>query len=333
MARSRHAANHRLANANPLRSNPTGESTMAIRVPARRALLRTLVGVAVSTALSSALALKVDMYAIGNWSGGDCAPGDVDSNRGSWPGMARAWYDWMGFLGHQKTGAFVDGNMTVRRFCDPTVNASCADHSYVDWPDAAIVAAHGWDDGDRWGALMRNAWSGECGLRMGKASGNTFVGDSNLKFLNASSCLSLNDNYFGNMRVAMKKSNAASSRGLHVMTGFHGVMWITSSFNGDYADSAIDGHFHGVAYAWVTNHYRANQFSCDSGDPFNWFGTCQDQCPTAMTIGPSGGNALNRLLHERYNNSAAFGSPTSRNFYAWMGYLGCDPVAQNAFNP
>lgn len=298
------------------------------------ALAKCAAALALGTALSTAMALKVDMYGIGNWSGGNCAPGDTDSNRGSWPGMVQGWYDWMGILGHWKTGKFVDGNMTVRRFCDPTWNASCRDYVYVDWPDAAIVAAHGYDAGNRWGALMRNSALGTCSTVMGGsvASGsNMFVGDNNLKFLHASSCLSLNDNYFSNMRTALKKPG--SSKGLHVFTGFHGWMWISSSYTSDYANVAIRGHVKPVATAWVTTLYKSNKFSCAAYDPFNWFGTCQDQCPTAMTVGPSGGNALNRLLHERYNNSAAFGSPSGNSYYAWMGYVGCDPVGQNAFQP
>ncbi|OGB04977.1 MAG: hypothetical protein A3E25_23010 [Burkholderiales bacterium RIFCSPHIGHO2_12_FULL_69_20] len=296
-----------------------------------RLVLRCVAGAALSTALSCALALKVDMYAIGNWSGGNCAPGDTGADRGSWPGMASAWYDWMGLMGHAKTGKFVDGNTTVKRFCDPSVNAGCQDFSYVDWPDAAIVAAHGWDAGNGWGALMRNSALGTCGAVMGTASGNMFVGDGSLKFLHASSCLSLNDNYFSNMRMAMKETG--SSKGLHVMTGFHGVMWISSSFNGDYAATAINGHVQSVAKAWTGAHYKSNKFSCAPYDPFNWFGTCQDQCPTAMTIGATPGNALNRLLNERYNNSGSFGPPNGRSYYAWMGYPGCNPVAENAFNP
>lgn len=293
---------------------------------------RALMGVALAAVLSSAHALKVDMYAIGNWSAGTCAPGDTDANRPSWPGMAQAWYDTMGAMGHARTGKFIDGNMTVRRFCDPSSKAGCQDFSWVDWPDAAIVAAHGYDAGNGWGALMRNSDLGTCSLVMGAgASGSTFVGDNNLKFLHASSCLSLNDNYFSNMRVAMKKPG--TSKGLHEMTGFHGVMWITSSFNGNYANTAFLGHFIAVSRAWTSQHYKSNQFSCAAYDPHNYYGTCQDQCPTAMTVGATASAALNRLLHERYNNSGAFGSPGGRSYYAWMGYLGCDPVAQNAFNP
>ncbi len=297
--------------------------------PTARLALRCATGLALSTALSTALALKVDMYAIGNWSGGNCIPGDTGADRGSWPGMASAWYDMMGAFGHLRTGKFVDGNMTVRRFCDSSI-PGCQDNVYLDWPDAAIVAAHGWDDGNRWGFLMRNSALGTCAAVMGNG-GNVRVGDGNLKILHASSCLSLNDNYFSGMREAMRETGTL--KGLHLMTGFHGVMWISGSFNGDYAATAMSGHVQGVARAWTTSHYKSNQFSCAAYDPFNWFGTCQDQCPTAMTVGATPGNALNRLLNERYNNTAAFGPPNGRAYYAWMGYPGCDPVAENAFAP
>jgi hypothetical protein len=298
--------------------------------PQLRMALRCAAGLALSTALSTALALKVDMYAIGNWSGGNCAPGDTDANRGSWPGMANAWYDWMGVMGHTKTGKFVDGDMTVKRFCDPSWNPGCRDYVYVDWPDAAIVAAHGYNAGNGWGALMRNAALGTCSATMGNG-GNMHVGDNNLKFLHASSCLSLNDSYFAGMGSAMKK--VGNPKGLHVMTGFHGLMWISSSFNGDYAATAINGHMQSVARAWTGAHYKSNRFSCAAYDPFNWFGTCQDQCPTAMTVGANGASALNRLLNERYNNSAAFGPPNGNAAYAWMGYPGCDPAGENGFAP
>jgi hypothetical protein len=295
-----------------------------------RLVLKCVAAAAISTALSSTLALKTDMYAIGDWSGGNCAAGDVDTDRGAWPGMASAWYNQMGAMGHWRTGNFTNGDMTVRRFCDPTVNAACQDFFYVDWPDAAIVAAHGFDAGGGWGALMRNRALGTCSTVMGTpGGGNVKVGDSNLKFLNASSCLSLNDSYFANMRAAMRK--AGSAKGLHVMTGFHGVMWISGAYNGDYSNAAFRGHIMPVSTAWVTSHYKSNQFSCAAWDPFNWFGTCQDQCPTAMTIGASGAEALNRLLHERYN--AVMPSPSGNGWYAWMGYAGCDPVAAGPFSP
>lgn len=298
--------------------------------PARRLLRHALALSALGLLSTGGQALKVDMYAIGNWSGGNCAPGDTGADRAAWPGMVQAWYDQMGAMGHQKTGKFVDGNFTVRRLCDPSVNAGCLDASYVDWPDAAMVAAHGFNSNNGWGALMRNQALGSCASQMGGAGPNMYVGDQRLKFLHASSCLSLNDSYIPQMGASMKKGGSAN--GLHLFTGFHGYMWIGGGFNGDYADTAFWGHLIPVANAWTNEHYKSNQFDCAAYDPFNWFGTCQDQCPVAMTVGPSGANALNRLRNERYNNSALFGAPANANYYAWRGYQGCDPSGENAFH-
>jgi hypothetical protein len=300
------------------------------RIQTRR-IVRLLTGVGLSTVLSLALADKVDMYAIGNWSGGSCAPGDTGLDRGSWPGMAQAWYDAMGAMGHTRTGKFVDGNMNVKRFCDPSVSGSCQDYSYVDWPDMAIVAANGFTANNGWGALMRESALGTCNTQMGGSGPSVDVGDGNLKFLHASSCLSLNDSYLSQMRASFKKAGAA--KGLHVLTGFHGIMWISSSYNGDYSATAVAGHSTSVANAWTGHHYKSNKMACAAYDPFNFFGTCQDQCPVAMTVGPTGGSALNRLVNERYNNSAAFGPPSGNSYYAWMGYPGCDPVGAGPYAP
>ncbi len=296
-----------------------------------RLVLKYAAGLGLSTLLSCALAGKVDMYAIGNWSGGSCTPGNTGLDRGAWPGMAQSWYDAMGTMGHSRTGKFIDGNMTVKRFCDPSVNANCQDWSYVDWPDMAIVAAHGTTLNNGWGALMRESAIGTCYTQMGGSGPSVDVGDGNLKFLHASSCLSLNDSYLPQMRASMKKAGAA--KGLHVLTGFHGIMWISSAYNGDYAATAVAGHAQSVASAWTGHQYKSNQMACAAYDPFNFFGTCQDQCPVAMTVGPTGGNALNRLLHERYNNSGAFGTPSGNAAYAWMGYPGCDPVGAGPYKP
>lgn len=295
----------------------------------RAPLAKFCLGAISALSASSALAFKVDMYAIGDFvpsSSGGCDGGD----RSSWPGMAKAWYDWMGNMGHSKTGNFTNGNMTLARFCDPTFNAGCQDATWVEYPEAAIIATHGFDAGNRWGGLMRAPWNGSCSLSMGGASSSMKVGDSGLRFLHASSCLSLNENYLGGMRQAMQDT-ATSSQRLHVFTGFHGIMWISSSFNGDYADTAIDGHFQSVAYSWVTNNHRPNQFECAWYDPFNVFGTCQDQCPVAYSIGPTANSALSRINNERYNSG--MGSPSSNAYYAWMGYVGCDPVGATPFTP
>lgn len=288
-----------------------------------------------------ASALYVGMYAIGDFvpsGSGGCDGGD----RSSWPGMAQAWWDTMGAFGHYKGPGgspykYVNGNMTVKRFCDPnTYDADCRDYQSawpagVDWMDAAIIATHGWDDGDHWGALMRYPWKGECGLRTGGSSSMVKVGDSWEMFLLASSCQSADDDNLPGIRFAMQDSNTSTARRAHQFDGFHGIMWISSSYNGDYSGTAFDGHFVNLGYAWVTNQFKNNSQDCAWYDPWNWYGTCQDQCPIAYAIGSSAADAQTRLFNERYNYT--YGDPTNNNYYWYYYYENCNPVGETAFVP
>jgi hypothetical protein len=290
-------------------------------------LARWLLMAGVLMGAGSASALKVDLYAIGHWTGGDTVPvADAPSyDRPDWPGMALAWYNEMGVLGHTKTGAFIDGNQSAQRFCDLAA-PGCQDFAYVDWPDAAIIAAHGMDGGDYWAALMRKKWSGESYLRFGTAgaphANPVVVGDRRLKFLHASSCQSLQDNYFPNVWSGMQKADDPDA--LHLLAGFHGYMWISSAFNNDYKKTADWGHVISVARSWVLNQYRVVSPGVE-------------QCPTAYTVGTSGAAALSRLLLERYN--AVGGSPKDKgaavaaNWYAWIGFLDCNPTGAAPFKP
>lgn len=287
-----------------------------------------------------AWALYVGMYAIGDFvpgSSGGCGSDD----RPSWPGMATAWWNEMGAKGHYQGPAanqyrYVDGNMTVRRFCDPQFDADCRDYqssspSGVDWMDAAIIATHGWDDGDHWGAVMRYPFEGECALRYGGSSTQSRWGDSYLMFAHASSCQSADDDNLNGIRFRMQDTASSSTRRMHQFDGFHGLMWISSSFNNDYKETAKDGHSGPISYAWVTNQFKNNSLDCAGYDPFNWFGTCSDQCPVAYSIGTSGPDAQWRLLNERYN--LTFTDPGSVNYYWILYYEGCNPVGETTFNP
>jgi len=289
----------------------------------------------------SASALYVGMYAIGDFvpgGSGGCGGGD----RSSWPGMAQSWWDMMGAFGHYKGPGgspyrYVNGNMTIKRFCDPTTyDADCRDYQSVwpagdDWMDAAIIATHGWDDGDRWGGLMRYPWKGECGLRTGGSSSMVKVGDSWLMFLLASSCQSADDDNLPGIRNAMEDNATSTSRRAHQFDGFHGIMWISSGYNGNYSSTAFDGHFVNAGYAWVTNHFKNNSQDCAWYDPWNWYGTCQDQCPIAYAIGNSAGDAQTRLFNERYNYT--YGDPASNNYYWYYYYENCNPVGETSFVP
>ncbi|MBK8018023.1 MAG: hypothetical protein JNL33_17110 [Betaproteobacteria bacterium] len=295
---------------------------------------------AAATMAPDASALYVGMYAIGDFVSGGAGCGGGD--RSSWPGMAQAWWDHMGVHGHYQGPAanryrYIDGNMNISRFCDTSYDGDCRDHqsaspSGVDWMDAAIIATHGSDAGDHWAGTMRQSngsISSSCEIDGGGSSNEMRVGDSYVMFLHLSSCYSADDDNLSGIPNAMR--DGASTRIAHLWTGFHGLMWISSSFNGDYTDVAHDGHSSSVAYSWVTNLYRPNEFDCEWYDPWNWFGTCQDQCPIAVSVSNSGSDALTRLWNERYNFTYA--DPPSNSNYAYMYYGGCDPSGETTWNP
>ncbi len=279
----------------------------------------------------NALALYVEEFAIGNWSNATCDMNTGD-DRGDWPGMADAWYNQMGAFGHYQAGRWVDGYMTKQHECDPAYNSNCLDYWSAggygyDWADAAIAAYHGSAVGTNyWAGLQRYPFyaDGDCWVRAGN-SNQTYFGDQWLKFFHASSCFSADEDTVGNIRVAMSKPNAPLLS--HQWDGFHGIMWINSGFDGNYQNVASDGHFIPISYAWVDNLYKKGQFDCAWYDPFNWFGTCLDECPMAYAIGASGDDALNRLLNERYDFVMI--SPSNNNWYAWLYYAGCHPEGKD----
>lgn len=274
----------------------------------------------------SASAVYVEMFAVGDWGGGACA--DSDANRSAWPGMAQAWYDAMGSRGHSKTGSWVNGNFNKAHFCDPQFNANCRDYDSsagygVDWADAAILAFHGADAGSYWAGLMRfPGVDGDCWTRGGN-SGQLRLGDSWIRFVHLSSCLSANQDDLPRIRDAMQDTASSTTRRAHQWDGFHGCMWISSSFNGNYSETAHDGHVIPVSDSWTLNHYKRGQFSCEWYDPFNWWGTCKDQCPIAYATGTSAADALTRLNNERYNYY--YSDPLGTSWYAYKYYPGCRP--------
>jgi hypothetical protein len=304
---------------------------------------RLLVFVTGCTFASGASALYVEMFAIGDFVPG-ASGGCGSDDRGSWPGMAAVWYNRMDDFGHFQAGSRIDGNMTLQRFCDPSFNPNCRDYSSgsggsilgVDWADAAIVATHGWDAGDHWGGVMRYPYTigapnagTYCGVEAGGSSSQVRLGDSWIVFQHVSSCYSADDDNLDGIRFAMQDTSTSTSRRAHQWDGFHGIMWISSSYNGDYRDTASDGHVVSVAYSWVTNHYKSNSQGCEWYDPFNWFGTCRDQCPIAYSISSTGSGALTRLTNERYN--FVYGDPPGNSQYYFMYYENCHPVGEDPF--
>jgi hypothetical protein len=272
---------------------------------------------------SDARALEAKVFAIGDFvpgSSGGCGGGD----RSHWPDMVANWYNhmWL-FHGHTADGQYTDGNMTVTRFCDPDWNAGCQDYNYIDEGDAVMMAFHGSDAGDHWAGTMRwPALGGNCQVDGGGTGDEINVGDVDLEFLHASSCYSADDDNLDGIRFALH--DPVDGGFAHQWDGFHGLMWIGTSFDGDYADFAHDAHYSSIAYAWVTNLYRNDSVDC--GDP-----PCDDECPIAYSISSTGSGALTRLINERYN--FVYADPPGNSAYAYMYYAGCDPLGETTFAP
>lgn len=295
---------------------------------ARKTGLIGSLALALGLAAPPATALEVKAFAIGDFvptASGGCGGGD----RGTWRTMVDAWYDHMDVHGHTKDGQFNDGNMTLQRFCDPdTFNANCDDDKFVDEADAAMIATHGSDRGDHWGGTMRAPYQSQCRVEAGGTATHMHVGDVDLEFLHLSSCNSMDDDYLfanpGNRGPREALTDPVDGGFAHLITGFHGVMYIRSKYVDDYEDFAHDAHAVGMAYAWVVNHAYFDG-ECDED------GVCQDICPVAVSQGQSATRAWNGIQYERYNN--VYSDPTGNGFWYWMAYEGCDSFGETAFDP
>lgn len=287
-----------------------------------------LLGLSAFVALPSATALEVKVFAIGDFvptASGGCGGSDISH----WPDMVDEWYDEMDSQGQTKDGQYTNGTMTIQRFCDPDQIVGCLDATYLDDADAAMLAWHGSDGGDHWGGTMRSSWSNNCTLDAGGTADDMHAGDVDLEFIHLSSCYSADDDNLSGIREAM--TDPADGGHAHQWDGFHGVMWIGTGFDNDYEDFADDAHSISMADSWVSNHHRNNSVDCEAYDPWNWFGTCQDQCPVAYSVGTTESGALSNLNNERYNN--VFSDPTDDDWYAYMYIAGCNSVGEDTFTP
>lgn len=279
----------------------------------------------------AAEAMEAKVFAIGDFvpsSSGGCGGADISH----WPDMVDYWYDEMGDHGHTKDGQYTNGSMTIQRFCDPDWDSDCRDYTYADEADAFVIALHGSDSGDHWAGTMRAPWKGHCALDGGGSSDEMWMGDMDAEFIHLSSCFSADDDNLNGIREAMYDPIDTPVNGgrAHQWDGFHGVMWIGGGFDGNYSDFADDAHSIAMARSWVNNLYD-DTVDCAWGDPFNWFGTCQEQCPVAYSIGSTESDALSRLNNERYNN--VYSDPTNKNWYAYRYIVACDSTGETAFSP
>jgi len=279
------------------------------------------------SALIAALALvalpaharqEAKMYAVTTWNAG-CSGGTRDS----WDDMADGWYDAItdsgfSFLGwcmwghcsdyFSRDGRQSNGSVVNSKFADASVVTWGNDTPRLDDADAALVAWHGAESGNVYQGSMRvdESGNGDCTLRRDEMQ----VGDSDLEFLHLSSCQSMDDNQWSDWWRAFG--------GAHQVNGFHGLMWISSSFVGDYEDFADDAFDNTIADAWLDNLYRADISGSD------------DQCPVSYAVGANAADTWSRIGTERYNR--VLSDPTRIGYWGVIFISGCDPASETVIN-
>ena len=261
---------------------------------------------------------EAKIYAISKWDGG-CS----GSQRDSWDDMADGWYDAITdsgftFLGvclwghcsdyYSRAGRQVNGSVVNSKFADASVVSWGNDTPRLDDADAALIAWHGSESGNVYLGSMRvnEAGSGDCTLRRDEMQ----IGDSDLEFLHLSSCQSMDDNQWQDWWRAFG--------GAHQVNGFHGLMWISSSYVGDYEDFADDAFSNTIADSWLDNLYRNNISGSD------------DQCPVSYAVGANSADTWNRIGTERYNR--VLSDPTRIGYWGVIFISGCDPASETVVN-
>ncbi len=276
--------------------------------------------------VNTAVALEAQLWGATEWPNSPCTGGA----RGYWDDMGDAWYDEITNTGFSIFGLclwghcddaysrdyrYVNGNLNADFFMETQLFPAGEDrHSNrVDEADAAMIFTHGADWNNAWHGLMRKKDSnGDCFL---DSDTELRAGDYDLEFLHLSSCNSLDDNQIST--AYQRFGYPDKKRKLHLLTGFHGCMWIGNSFVNDYRDFADDAFHMSIGLAWMQNMYRTNingQYT---------------QCPVAYAVGSTVDDCLNRLTTEQYD--AVKSDPSTAGAYCYYYYANCDPDCEDAF--
>lgn len=252
---------------------------------------------------------EAQVLVISKWNG-DCDA----SNRTAWDNMCDAWYDEISDSSHGSKAWVADGfrkndGVSDDDFCDVDVVDWGADNGGgdVDEGDAVLIGLHGSEGSSTsdWYGSMHTECGGTDGSGCNCSAWQQEMrfGDSDLEFLHLSSCFSLDDEDWDDWEVTFD--------GLHQVDGWAGIMWISTTYNGDYRRFADDGFDIDLASAWLDNQYS---------DGFWTSG--YDHCPVAMAAGLSESDAEDRIAREEYD--FVFPDPDNPTHFVviWIG--GCD---------
>lgn len=296
--------------------------------PARAALFAALLLPALLAPPAAAASLEAKLYVVTDWTLGNFGIPDWCSgtNVEDWAEMLDGWYYAVDDFGAVSLdGRWHNGLLNRGLFCDPDTGLpGCTDYDRIDEADVAMIGFHGGDSNGHWRGSMAysgGAAGGDCGIDVPESgSGEMYVGDADLEFLHLSSCHSMDDdNLFNVWRMFEDPVDSPKSkRRLHLATGFHGIMWISSGRDDDYESFAWAAHV-GISEAWLDN-----LWDYDVGDG-DW-----EQCPVAYAIGSGESDCLSRLSNESYFN--VIGPDPAISYHCAAGFSGCHPKNDDPFN-
>jgi hypothetical protein len=269
----------------------------------RRSVICTgaIFSMAVTMAMAStAHAQYAGSSAITTWSG-QCSGGE----RLWWDDMCMAWRKQMGtksWVEWKRNYSQVQGS----RYADNSVKTWGNDNasSGMDWNDAGMICTHGgWSSGRWTGSLYDKDPDNSCKMSSNKMSLGWNSGGW-LRFMHLSSCNSI--------RYDQRTQWFDAANGVHVVTGFHGLMYIGSSYVDEYRDLANDAiNNQGVARAWLDNMHHVD----------HWYNSYSTVCPVAVGFGATSQAARN-AHDESYNGHWSHPTP---NWMHTRWNSGCDP--------
>ena len=265
--------------------------------------LSCLCTIATAFQADNAIAASARSSSVTDW--GNCGGG----SRSWWDDMCMRWRKTMGTKGWRQWASNY-GNVTIERYVDPDMAPWGNDKFNWDGGDAALICTHGSTNANTgWAGRMHHQSNGECDLDSNQMKIGKFNGNGNTRFMHLSSCNS------GRYEHRLNWFTAAQGR-VHVIMGFHGLMYIGSSYVDEYGYLANNGFGKGVGKVWMDEMYHED----------HWYNGWKNLCPMSFGFGNSRANA--RYAHnEKYNDNWRDQTPR------WMNtryYKGCDPDGAQA---
>lgn len=239
-------------------------------------------------------------FAITKWDG-NCG----GSQRDWWDDMCMAWRHKMGAKGWEQW--WNNFNLVrAQKFADNSKVAWGKDDEWngMDSGEAALICTHGGHSAATgWSGSMHTNDGNGCSINttqmmVGPASGGS------LRFLHLSSCNSMNWNELG-------KWWGPSAGRVHVITGFHGYMYIGSSYVDEYEELADHGFSSGVGNVWMDKMHHVD----------HWYNSWKTVCPIALGFGETCAQS-DSALNEKYNDRWPDRAPGCMSYSWWKG---CDP--------